>query len=75
VLVTSLDRRGYDAVENVYYADPADLDEMRAALRTRAGTRVPVRDTAKATWDSIAQEHVGVYEAQIATRTGKRANS
>jgi hypothetical protein len=68
VLVTSRERRGYDATENVYYANPADMNEMRAALRERAGTRIAVEDRAESLWDSIAQEHAQVYQAQLAQR-------
>ena len=65
VLVTSRERRGYDAAENVYYADPADVSEMRSALRARAGTRVIVNDTVRSLWDSIADAHMQVYRSQI----------
>jgi glycosyltransferase involved in cell wall biosynthesis len=71
LLVTSGDRRGYDAVKNVYYADPVDVDEMRRALRSRAGTRLIVDDRVKSTWDSIAQEHALVYRAQMARRPSR----
>jgi glycosyltransferase involved in cell wall biosynthesis len=68
VLVTSRERRGYDAHENVYYADPDDMGEMREALRNRVGTRLHVDDKVVSVWDSIADEHAQVYRIQMARR-------
>jgi glycosyltransferase involved in cell wall biosynthesis len=62
VLATSLDRRGYDAVKNIYYAVPGDIEEMRQALREHLGRRrTPSADSPEAQWDSIAEAHLELY--------------
>jgi glycosyltransferase involved in cell wall biosynthesis len=62
VLATSLDRRGYDAVKNIYYAVPGDVEEMRQALREHLGRRrPPPADSLEAQWDSIAEAHLELY--------------
>jgi glycosyltransferase involved in cell wall biosynthesis len=62
VLATARDRSGYDPVENVYYADPANLDEMREALGMYAGgARSRSGIGADLGWNSIARQHVELY--------------
>jgi len=60
VLVTSREKHGYDPEDNVYYALPGDLADMRRALslyirrRNDAGGR-------NTDWDSVADAHVQCY--------------
>jgi glycosyltransferase involved in cell wall biosynthesis len=67
VLTTSYERHGYDSSENVYYARPEDVPEMREALRTFIGNRnsETVKDP-RSEWDSIASEHVSLFKAVAA---------
>lgn len=59
VLTTSRESRGYDERENVYYARPGDVDEMRAALAAHLGAR---REPAGIpTWEQVAAAHLEVY--------------
>jgi glycosyltransferase involved in cell wall biosynthesis len=75
VLTTSLDRRGYDARENVYYAAPGDIGEMRQALRDHLGRRrPPPADSPEAPWDAIAEAHMELYRTLLG-RTGKDDSS
>jgi glycosyltransferase involved in cell wall biosynthesis len=68
VVTTSREVRGYDARENVYYARPGDVDEMRAALAAHLGTR---REPAGVpTWEEVAIGHLEAYRAAAATRSG-----
>jgi glycosyltransferase involved in cell wall biosynthesis len=60
VLTTSFDRHGYDDAENVYYAPPGDVADMRKALNTYLGRRnasVP----GDAGWDRISEDHIRFY--------------
>jgi glycosyltransferase involved in cell wall biosynthesis len=59
VVTTSRESNGYDAGQNVYYARPNDIDEMRAAVGAHLGTRQPPRDVP--TWERVAAEHLAVY--------------
>jgi hypothetical protein len=61
VLTTSHYRRGYDPVENTYYARPGDVAEMREAMRTYIGRRSGAATTQPAGWSSIAAEHLRLY--------------
>jgi glycosyltransferase involved in cell wall biosynthesis len=62
VLTTSRERRGYDSGENIFNAEPGNLEEMRAALRQHIGRRaVRTADTRPEEWRRIAEAHVGVY--------------
>ena len=68
VVTTSRDVRGYDARENVYYARPGDVEEMRAALAAHLGTR---REPAGIpTWAQVAAGHLDVYRGARAARSG-----
>lgn len=61
-MMTSWHRSGYVADENVYYAKPGDVEEMRRALDRHIGNRRPARPDE---WRSIAERHVQIYrEAQ-----------
>ena len=75
VLATSLDRRGYDDVKNIYYAVPGDVGEMRQALREHLGRRrAPSADSPEAEWDSIAEAHLELYRTLLG-RTGEASSS
>jgi len=58
-LLTSRERSGYSVTENVYYAIPSGVDQMRVALTQHVGTRIPP-DTI-AGWDTIAKRHIEIY--------------
>jgi glycosyltransferase involved in cell wall biosynthesis len=74
VLATSLDRRGYDAVKNIYYAVPGDIGEMRQALREYLGRRrPPSADSPEAQWDTIAEAHLELYRTLLG-RTGEASS-
>jgi glycosyltransferase involved in cell wall biosynthesis len=62
VLTTSRERHGYDSSENVYYAQPDEVSEMREALRTFVGNRnsETVKDPG-CEWDSIASAHISLF--------------
>lgn len=61
-LTTALDRRGYDANENSYYALPQDLADMRDALQRYAGTRRPAAVAeAREEWLTMARAHLDFY--------------
>jgi glycosyltransferase involved in cell wall biosynthesis len=59
VLTTSRESRGYDERENVYYARPGDVDEMRTALAAHLGTRR--EPAAVPTWEQVATGHLEAY--------------
>jgi glycosyltransferase involved in cell wall biosynthesis len=74
VLTTSLDRRGYDPGENIYYAVPGNLVEMRQALREHFGRRSPKQaDTPFARCDSIADSHLELYRTLLGRRGRTRS--
>lgn len=58
-LMTSHERSGYSVTENVYYAIPSGVDQMRVALTQHVGTRIPPDTTAG--WDTIAKRHIEIY--------------
>ena len=61
-LTTALDRRGYDAEQNSYYASPGDIAGMREALRRYAGTRRPAAVAeAREEWLTMARAHLDFY--------------
>lgn len=63
VLTTALDRHGYQAEANTYWARPGDVLDLREGLRAHTGTRIDPdlagRDLSS--WSSIAQAHYLVY--------------
>jgi glycosyltransferase involved in cell wall biosynthesis len=65
VLTTSRDRQGYSEAENVYYARPGDVEDMKAALKRYIGVRreALVGDSEER-WDSIAGSYVGLYRGR-----------
>lgn len=68
VLTTSREVHGYDDRENVYYARPGDVDDMRRALATHLGTRCePVNVP---TWDQVVAGHLDAYRAARGRQVG-----
>lgn len=59
VLTTSREARGYDSRQNVYYASPGDVVEMRTALAAHLGTRREPVDVP--TWAQVADAHLEIY--------------
>lgn len=58
-ILTSRERAGYAADENVYYAPPGAIVEMRGALDQHIGVR---RDSTPANdWNAIALRHIEIY--------------
>ena len=66
VLTTSRERHGYDPSENIYYARPDDVADMRQALNLYVGHRTVNNATSQyADWDSIADAHVRLYRSLL----------
>jgi len=66
VVTTSREQHGYDAVKNIYYARPEDIEDMRQALDLYLGRRNTETNISKfATWDSIASEHISFYQSLL----------
>lgn len=66
VLTTSVERQGYSATENVYYAQPHNLVEMQQALQRYAGRRSPPNGTGPfVDWGSIAEQHAQLYRQAV----------
>jgi glycosyltransferase involved in cell wall biosynthesis len=64
VLTTSREQHGYVSDENVYYARPNDVADMRNALAMYIGRRNEAsRLGLHREWDLIAQAHLSVYHA------------
>lgn len=64
VLTTSLERTGYDARRNVFYARPRDVVALRHGLEAHLGTRVAGATGARG-WPDIAERHVAVYRGAL----------
>ena len=64
VLATSTDRSGYDPARNICFTEPDNLEEMRAALKSRKGTRLEVPGETD-DWKSISEEHIRVYRRAL----------
>jgi glycosyltransferase involved in cell wall biosynthesis len=62
-IVTSLERRGYAGDENVYYAAPGAVNDMRTALDQYAGNRNT--PSLSDQWAEIARAHVELYQSVI----------
>jgi hypothetical protein len=61
-LTTSREQHGYNALENIYYARPGDVEDMRQALKAYLGRRNTETNISQyATWDIIAQAHIDLY--------------
>lgn len=74
VITTSTDRLGYDARENIYYARPGDVNDMRQALHRYLGRRNTESNIRRlATWESIATEHLSLYEDLLGRRASRRS--
>ena len=59
VLTTSFDQQGYNSAENIYYAKPGDIEQMRSALQNYAGRKIdPLR---LPDWEFISKAHVRLY--------------
>lgn len=70
-LTTCRFRKGYDPQENIYYAHPGDMQEMRKALGTYLATRVPrSEDHTKKKWQLIVEAHVGLYSTTLVKGNG-----
>ncbi len=62
VLTTSRYRRGYDPEQNAYYANPDDIQEMKASLDAYAGKRRPFsKEIDGNRWGEIAMQHYSFY--------------
>ena len=66
VVTTSGDRRGYDADQDCYFAEPGDDEAMAEALRSRfAGELAPAtRQSPGDEWERIARHHMDIYTAR-----------
>ena len=68
VITTSVDTRGYDSANNVFYCLPDDLSSMRAALqkycgkKTLFGNEGPKDD---GDWPIIARKHYDIYVTML----------
>ena len=63
-VVTSREREGYAADQNIYYAAPGAIDDMRAALVQYAGKRAVENPSARNNeWSEIARAHVDLYQS------------
>jgi glycosyltransferase involved in cell wall biosynthesis len=63
VLTTSTERRGFDPEQNVFFAKPRDVAEMKIALAQHLGRRsvAPPQELVGPTWPEIAERHLEVY--------------
>lgn len=62
VLTTETDSRGYIEAENVYYARPDDVQEMRQVVHDYAGRRRRIdQNYPYTTWVEITEKHMQVY--------------
>lgn len=69
-IITSRAQQGYAADQNMYYAPPGAIDEMRAALDRHAGSRTPHGVSGAADpWPGIAQAHAELYRSLMRPRT------
>jgi glycosyltransferase involved in cell wall biosynthesis len=63
-IVTSRERQGYAADQNIYYVAPGAIDDMRAALTRYAGTRTAGESFAAGNdWPEIARAHAELYRS------------
>jgi glycosyltransferase involved in cell wall biosynthesis len=66
VLTTAREKHGYDASQNVYYARPDDVTDMRYALRTHISSRCPEIDAdSTSEWEAIAAAHRSFYASVL----------
>jgi len=66
VLTTSHEQHGYESADNIYFAAPNDVDDMRHALNEYLGRRrsVPVSADGRE-WGEIAEAHLRLYQASL----------
>jgi glycosyltransferase involved in cell wall biosynthesis len=67
VLTTSTEERGYHPSQNIYFAQPGNIDEMKNAMEKYIGNR-PIdnsQDYLKG-WNFVSNEHVDFYKSIIA---------
>lgn len=65
VLTTSSERHGYDATQNIYFAVPDDVPDMRRGLQGFIGRRIAPSNNQIAEWDAIAAAHKSLYQAVL----------
>ena len=71
-LTTCHFRKGYDPQENIYYAHPGNMQEMRKALGIYLATRVPrSKDHTKKKWQQLAEAHAGLYSIKPGKSHGR----
>lgn len=68
VLTTSNTAAGFDAGQNVYFARPDDVPDMKAALARHGGRRRGGSTARPDAWAWIANEHVELYGELLAAR-------
>jgi glycosyltransferase involved in cell wall biosynthesis len=72
VLTTARERQGYDSGDNVYYARPDDVADMKSALQRFIGRRKnPTIESMNSIWDTIALDHASLYETVASSRVQK----
>jgi glycosyltransferase involved in cell wall biosynthesis len=70
VLTTSREERGYNPSQNVYFAQPGNIDEMKNALEKHIGSKSIHRSQDHlAGWNVVSDEHVDFYKSMISKRT------
>jgi glycosyltransferase involved in cell wall biosynthesis len=66
VLTTSREEHGYRSQQNLYYARPDDVADMRDALRVYVGSRrFEISEDPASDWESIADAHRSFYASVI----------
>jgi len=67
IITTAKDRRGYDAMENVYYDKPDAIDDLRRALKQYKGTRLVEGNLDAVDLNRFTDDHISVYQAAISS--------
>ena len=62
LLTTSNDDNGYHQGENIYYAKPGNIPEMKHALETYVGTKIENPTDPSSNWNEIARAHIELYK-------------
>lgn len=66
VLTTSIQHKGYDASQNIYFAAPEDVADMRSALRTFSGKKASAESNNSVyDWKAIADRHKALYQTVL----------
>ncbi len=73
VLTTSTTQRGYEHLANVYWAEPGNLEEMRAALSRYVGIRRWGSSADVPRWTQIAMQHQALYQSLCSGSPGHLA--